>query len=125
MRVKKVGIFNENQLIGKTALKTLNDYGLKCFSSDSRGNQMGIGIRICISFVDIENFDLDNIYDLNIEYPLNAISGMVGRTIDKLFNKKNRLIIKTGRSHEIDGKLYDEYEAFGIRFIKMYLYRKK
>ena len=150
MRVKKVGIFNENQLIGKTALKTLNDYGLKCFSSDlsrimgnqydnqgygsyyingtndgkalttySRGNQMGIGIRICISFDDIENFDLDNIYDLNIEYPLNAISGMVGRTIDKLFNKKNRLIIKTGRSHEIDGKLYDEYEAFGIRFIKM------
>lgn len=162
MRVKKVGILDENQLIGNTALKTLNDYGLQCFSSDlsrimgnqydgqgygtyyisgtnatnpkkegiryigtdgkvstiySRGSQMGV--RICISFYDIENFDLDNIYDLNIEYPLTAISGMVGKTIDRLFNEKSKLIIKTGRSHDIDGTLYDEYEVFGIRFIKM------
>jgi hypothetical protein len=162
MRVKKVGILNENQLIGNNALKTINDYGLQCFSSDlsrimgnqydgqgygtycingtnttnskkegiryigsdgkvstiySRGSQMGV--RICISFDDIEDFDLENVYDLNIEYPLTAISGMVGKTIDRLFNEKSKLIIKTGRSHEIDGNSYDEYEVFGIRFIKM------
>ena len=162
MRIKKVGILDENQLIGNNALKTLNDYGLQCFSSDlsrimgnqydgqgygsyyisgtdttnskkdgiryvrtdgklstiySRGSQMGV--RICASFDDIEDFDLDNIYDLNIEYPLTAISGMVGKTIDRLFNEKSKLIIKTGRSHDIDGTLYDEYEVFGIRFIKM------
>jgi len=29
MRVKKVGILNENQLIGNNALKTINDYGLQ------------------------------------------------------------------------------------------------
>ena len=74
-----------------------------------------IGVRICISFDDIEDF---NFNDINLEYPLTAISGMVGKTIDKLFEKKSQLIIKTGRKHDIDGTLYDEYEVFGIKFIK-------
>lgn len=99
----------------KNAMKFVNNDG-KFSSAFSNKNQMGV--RIAIPFNDIEDFKLSEIDSLNVEYPLTAIGGMVAKTIDKLFDNKSKLIIKTGRSHDIDGKLYDEFEVFGIRFIK-------
>jgi len=77
-----------------------------------------IGVRIAISFDDIEDFDIDKMDDLAFEYPLYAISGMGGNTINKLFETKSKLLIKTGRVHNINDVEYEEYEVFGIKFIK-------
>lgn len=77
------------------------------------------GVRIAISFDDIEDFDFNELENLNLEYPLTIIGGRVGETIDKLFKNKSKLIITTGRTHNVDGKEYREYEAFGLRFIRM------
>ena len=77
-----------------------------------------IGVRIAVSFDDIEDFDIDKIDDLVCEYPLHAITGMGGNTINKLFETKSKLLIKTGRVHNINDVEYEEYEVFGIRFIK-------
>ncbi len=77
------------------------------------------GVRIAISFDDIEDFDFNELENLNLEYPLTIIGGRVGETIDKLFENKSKLIITTGRTHNVDGKEYREYEAFGLRFIRM------
>lgn len=77
------------------------------------------GVRIAISFDDIEDVDLNELKNLNLEYPLTIISSRAGETISKLFENKSKLIITTGRKHNIDGKEYIEYEAFGIRFIRM------
>lgn len=77
------------------------------------------GVRICFSFDDIEDFDLEKIDDLNVEYPLTVLGGNIAETIDKLFKNKNRCIIKTGRVHSVVGVEYPEYEVFGIKFIKM------
>ncbi len=82
-------------------------------------NKTRMGVRICISFDDIEDFDMKDIYSISLKYPLTAISGIFGKTIEKLFNDKSKIIIKTGRKHDIDGILYDEYEVFGIKFIKI------
>ncbi len=76
------------------------------------------GVRIAFSFDDIEDFDLNELQNLNIEYPLTIIGGRVGEIIDKLFDNKSKLIITTGRTHFVDEKEYCEYEAFGIRFIR-------
>ncbi len=78
-----------------------------------------IGVRIAISFDDIEDFDEEKLNELSLEYPLHAITGMGGNTIKKLFDSKSKLLIKTGRVHSINGTIYEEYEVFGIRFIKM------
>ena len=76
------------------------------------------GVRIAFSFDDIENFDLDELRNINFEYPLTIIGGRVAETIDKLFENKSKLLITTGRKHFVEGKEYREYEAFGIRFIR-------
>lgn len=79
-----------------------------------------VGVRLAIPFNDIEDFKLSEMDNLVCEYPLYAISGMFGKTIDKLFESNSKLILKTGRVHDINNTLYDEYEVFGIRFIKMH-----
>lgn len=99
----------------KSTMRFINNDGR--FSS-ALSNKSQIGVRITISFDDIEDFKLSDIDNLIVEYPLTAIGGMVSKTIDKLFDNRSKLIIKTGRSHDICGKLYDEFEVFGIRFIK-------
>ena len=99
----------------KSTMRFINNDGR--FSS-ALSNKSQIGVRITISFDDIEDFKLGDIDNLIVEYPLTAIGGMVSKTIDKLFDNGSKLIIKTGRSHDICGKLYDEFEVFGIRFIK-------
>lgn len=76
------------------------------------------GVRIAFSFDDIEDLDINELENLNLEYPLTVIGGRVGETINKLLNQKSKLIITTGRQHFVDGKYYREYEAFGIRFIR-------
>lgn len=77
------------------------------------------GVRIAISFDDIEDFDLSEIDNLVCEYPLFAIGGFVAKKIDELFEKKSSFILNTGRVHDINGVLYPEYEVFGIRFVKV------
>lgn len=76
------------------------------------------GVRIAFSFDDIEDFNFDELENLNLEYPLTVIGGRVGETFDKLFESKSKLIATTGRTHFVDDKEYREYEAFGIRFIR-------
>ncbi|MCH5166537.1 MAG: hypothetical protein J1F35_01465 [Erysipelotrichales bacterium] len=76
------------------------------------------GVRIAISIDDIEDFDINELENLSVEYPLIAVGGRTSETLDRLFESKSKLILKTGRQHDIDGKLYDEYEVFGVRFIK-------
>ncbi len=86
--------------------------------SSSYSGKSPVGVRIAIHFNDIEDFKLNEIDNLVCEYPLFAIGGMFGKTIDELFKTKSKLILKTGRVHDINNTLYDEYEVFGIRFIK-------
>ena len=85
------------------------------------------GVRLVINVEDIENF---NVYAFDIdkfifEYPLTSINGSVGKTVDKMFENKSKLIYKTGRQHNVGGKAYEEYEVLGIRFIKMQCEVKK
>lgn len=85
------------------------------------------GVRLVINVEDIENY---NVYAFDIdkfiyEYPLTSINGSVGKTIDKMFENKSKLIFKTGRQHHVGGKAYEEYEVLGIRFIKMQCEVKK
>lgn len=85
------------------------------------------GVRIVIDVASIDNFNADDfdINNFNLEYPLTSINGSVGKTIDKMFENRSKLIYKTGRQHNVDGKAYDEYEVLGIRFIKMQCNVKK
>ena len=77
------------------------------------------GVRIVINVNDIDNFDSSKLDEISFEYPLYSINGGVGKTIDKMFESKSKLLYKTGRQHNVDGKLYEEYEVLGIRFIKI------
>ena len=77
------------------------------------------GVRIVIDVKDIENFDESKLDEISFEYPLYSINGGVAKTIDKMFDNKSKLIYKTGRQHNVGGKLYEEYEVLGIRFIKL------
>ncbi len=99
----------------KNAMKYVDKSG-NLSSSFTGKNQ--VGVRLAINFNDIEDFKLSEVENLVCEYPLFAIGGMVGKTIDKLFENKSKLILKTGRVHDINNTLYEEYEVFGIRFIK-------
>ena len=100
----------------KKAMKYVNKKG---DLSNSFAGKNSVGVRLAIPFNDIEDFKLNEVDNLVCEYPLYAISGMVGKTIDNLFDKKSKLIFKTGRVHDINNTLYEEYEIFGIKFIKM------
>lgn len=82
-------------------------------------DKKNVGVRIAIPFNCIEDFKLSEIDSLVVEYPLFVIGGIVGKTIKKLFDSKNKLVIKTGRVHDVNGELYEEYEVLGIKFIKM------
>ena len=77
------------------------------------------GVRIVIDAKDIEDFDESKLDEISFEYPLYSINGGVAKTIDKMFDNKSKLIYKTGRQHNVGGKLYEEYEVLGIRFIKL------
>lgn len=77
------------------------------------------GVRIVIDVNDIDGFDASKIDDIDFEYPLYSINGGVGKAIDKMFESKSKLLYKTGRQHNVDGRLYEEYEVLGIRFIKI------
>lgn len=158
MKIKKIGILNENNL--KEALK---DVGKPCFCSDlarvtgvsvdnngfgeywingketsdkkNRKNTNYIGsngalhktykgeyksgVRLAISFDDIEDINSEELENFSIEYPITNIGGRTAETIEKLFETRSKLIIKTGKKYYVCGKLYDELEVFGIRFIKM------
>ncbi len=167
MKIKKVGILQQENINSETLLDTLKETGICCYCSDlarvtgvqyektngygnywfdgesiitkknkpSKTNYMNYinskgeitttyngdfksGVRISISFDDIEDFNLDEIENINFEYPLTIIGGRVVETLDKLFDNKSKLIMTTGRKHFVDGKEYREYEAFGIRFIR-------
>lgn len=163
MKIKKIGVFKEEQ-INDSLIDTLKNKGLSCSYSDlariTEGNyeeQTGLGdywidgkpsqnqpnvrsrkfvsgkgiiniasinddkkgIRIVIDINDIEDFDESKLDEINFEYPLYYINGGVTKTIDKMFDKKSKLIYKTGRQHNVGGKLYEEYELLGIRFIKL------
>lgn len=82
-------------------------------------DKKNVGVRIAIPFNNIEDFKLSEIDSLVVEYPLFVIGGVVGKTIEKLFETKSKLVFKTGRFHDINNELYEEYEVLGIKFIKM------
>lgn len=103
----------------KNAITNMNYINSNGASSSTFKTDYKSGVRIAISFDDIEDFDLSKLENLNLEYPLTIIGGRVGETINKLFENKSKLIITTGRIYDIDGKKYREYEAFGLRFIRM------
>ena len=88
------------------------------FSSTLKAD-LKCGVRIAISFDDIEDFDLKELKNLKLVYPLKVIGGTFGQVINNAFKTKSKLVLLTGRKHDINGKLYDEYEAFGLKFIKM------
>lgn len=102
----------------KTTTNNMNYINNNGAPSSTYRTDFKSGVRIAISFDDIEDFDLNELENLNLEYPLTIIGGRVGETLDKLFDNKSKLVITTGRTHFVDGKEYSEYEAFGIRFIK-------
>lgn len=77
------------------------------------------GVRIAISFDDIEGFDETDLYSFTISYPSTVVGGRTAQIIDKMFEDKSKLIAKTGHQHNICGKLYDELEVFGIKFVKI------
>ena len=87
--------------------------------SYSRTDVSTIGVRLAINFDDITDFNLDELESLECEFPLFAINGIVGETLDKLFDRRSKLVRQTGRTHDVCNTLYDEYEVFGIKFIKM------
>ena len=103
----------------KTTTNYMNYINNNGAPSSTFRNEFKSGVRICFSFDDIDDLNLEELENLNIEYPLTIIGGRVGETLDKLFNNKSKLVITTGRKHYVDGKEYLEYEAFGIRFIIM------
>ena len=163
MRIKKVGVFKEEQ-IRDELIETLKNKGLSCYYSDLARINEGVydeetgfgdywidgnpslnhpevrsrkfisgrgilniasinndkkGVRIVIDVKDIENFDESKLDEISFEYPLYSINGGVAKTIDKMFDNKSKLIYKTGRQHNVDERLYDEYEVLGVRFIKL------
>ncbi len=77
------------------------------------------GVRIAISFDDIEDFDENQLDSFTIEYPQIVVGGRTAQTLDKLFENRSNLIVKTGKQHFVNGKLYDELETFGIKFVKV------
>ncbi len=103
----------------KTITNYMNYISNNGVPSSTIRTQYKSGVRIAISFDDIEDFDLNELYNLNIQYPLTIIGGRVGEMIDKLFENKSKLIITTGRLHDVNGQKYLEYEALGMKFIKM------
>jgi len=76
-------------------------------------------VRIAISFDDIEDLDESQIYSFAIDYPSTALGGRTAQIIDKLFEDRSKLIVRTGKQHSICGKIYDELEVFGIKFVKV------
>lgn len=102
----------------KTTTNNMNYINSNGALSSTFRNEFKSGVRICFSFDDIEEFNINELKNLSLEYPLTIIGGRVGETIDKLFDSKSKLVIATGRTHFVDGKEYCEYEAFGIRFIR-------
>lgn len=76
------------------------------------------GVRIAISFDDIEDLNSIDLDNMSIKYPITNIGGRIRETIDKLFATRSKLILKTGEKHLVGDNLYDEYEVFGIKFIK-------
>ena len=99
----------------KVALKSVSKIGsiIQTYSTATTS-----GVRISIPFKSIDGFNLEDIDNLSVEYPMFAISGGVGKTIKRLFEQKSKLLFKTGRIFDIDNKEYEEYTAFGIKFIK-------
>lgn len=81
--------------------------------------KMVSGVRIAISFDDIEDFDINRINELKIDFPQTIIDARVINTLNKLFETKSKLIISTGRKRFIKDKVYDEFEALGIKFFKI------
>lgn len=102
----------------KNIFYNMNYINLNCTPISINRTDYKAGVRIAFSFDDIEEFDLNELENLNLEYPLTIIGGIVGKTLDNLFNKRSKLILTTGKKHFVDGKEYREYEAFGIRFIR-------
>lgn len=92
---------------------------------DSKGNfqytkklDYKAGVRLAVPFDAIEDLaDLD-INALTFSYPITNMGGRIKETLSKLFDTRSKLILKTGNKHFVNGNLYDEYEAFGIKFIK-------
>lgn len=77
------------------------------------------GVRLVIPFDSIEDLEDLDINNLSFNYPITNMGGRIKETIDKLFDTRSKLILKTGNKHFVNGNLYDEYEAFGMRFIKL------
>lgn len=76
-----------------------------------------LGYRLCISFDDIEDFDINHLNELKLEYPLFTVEGPFGKIIDYLMQTKSELILKTGRKHFVDGNYLDEYSLYDQRFV--------
>ena len=95
----------------------LNTLGAPCSTT---GANFMAGVRFCIHFDDIEDFDEEKINELKLEQPMFVIEAQLSETIKRLFNNKNsKVLLETGRKHLIGKKSYKEYEVFGIRFIRM------
>ena len=103
----------------RTTTNNMNYLDMQGIAHSTNRPDYKAGVRIAISFDDIEDFDLNELNNLKLVYPLTVIGGMFGQVIDNLFKTKSKLILLTGRKHDINGKLYREYEAFGLKFIKM------
>lgn len=84
---------------------------------NASAKNMTKGVRIVANLGDIEDFDISKVDEMNFEYPLTVIGGSVERLIDKLFVDESKLLKTTGRKHNVDDVLYDEYEVFGVRFV--------
>ena len=97
---------NGSYYIGGATYNKAKREGLKHVGTDGKISSFftrtsAVGVRIAISFDDIEDFDINKLNELNVEYPLLAISGVVGKTIERLFDDKSKLIIKTGGEYII------------------------
>ncbi len=77
------------------------------------------GVRIVVNLSDIEDFKDSQVDDMVLEFPQTAINGMVGKTIDKMFQTRSKLLFKTGKQYDINNELFEEFEVLGIRFIKI------
>lgn len=108
-----------NSKKNKTNISNMNFYNNSGTLSSTLKTSCKSGVRIAISFDDIVDFNLNELRDLKMTYPLRIIGGSFGETLDNLFESKSKFIVLTGRKHDILGEQYDEYEVFGIKFIKM------